>query len=145
MKHRRIGQSLRASSATAAPGIAAEGVYAALVAAQRNAGDVPLCLALEKLAGDTGQNKFRHAASILRGSVLGRSIDDGAALLRIAAFPPARRRDAVGLVARQLAGAGASSARLEAVARRLRRKRREKLKRTMGSIRCLDPVDRRHE
>jgi hypothetical protein len=107
------------------PRQAAERIYAALIEAQRDAGDVGLAAALEKLAEGTGQNKFRHAASILRGKVLGRSaIDDKAALRRVAAFPPTRRREAVGIVALQVAGVGASEARVEAIAQRLRRKLR---------------------
>jgi hypothetical protein len=122
-------QSRRASGAiTADLGDAANGIYACILAAQRDAGDVALCAALEKLAEGTGQNKFRFAASILRGIVLGRTaIDDGDALRRIATFPPARQREAVGLVARHVAGDQATDARVKAIARRLRRKRRAKL------------------
>jgi hypothetical protein len=112
---------------------AADGVYAAIVAAQREAGDVALCAALEKLAEGTGQNKFRHAAAILRGRSLGRkAIDDRAALRHIEASPPDRRREAVGAVALQVAGPDATDARIEAIAQRLRSKLRK-----MKRINCL--------
>jgi hypothetical protein len=104
---------------------AAEAIYHAMLDAQRDAGDVALCEALDLLAAGTGQNKFRHAASVLRGTVLGRhAINDREALRRVAAFPAARRREAVGIVARQVAGVDASDARVDAIAQRLRRKLR---------------------
>jgi hypothetical protein len=106
--------------------LAAE-IYNAVLNAQHDDSDAVLSEALDLLAQNTGQNKFRHAASIVRGRALGRSvIDDKAALRRVAAFPPARRREAVGVVARQVAGAHASDKRVAAIARRLRRKLREK-------------------
>src|SRR6266446_6425462 len=81
----------------------------ALALLAREIGDVGICQALDLLAEGTGQNKYQHAASILRGTVAGRpTIDDEAALRRIAAFPAARRREAVGIVAGKLAGEGAS-------------------------------------
>jgi len=54
----------------------------------------------------TGQNTARHAGRILSGAArAGRQgIDDSDALRRIAAFPPRRCREAVGAVARLLAG-----------------------------------------
>ncbi|WMT78858.1 hypothetical protein [Bradyrhizobium sp. Ash2021] len=105
---------------------AAEAIYNAMLQAQRDAGDAALCEALDLLAADTGQNKFRFAASVLRGTTLGRlAINDAEALRRITAFPPARRREAVGVVARQVAGAEANPARVDAIAHRLRRKLRE--------------------
>jgi hypothetical protein len=104
----------------------AEAILAVVLEAQRDAGDEVLCDALDLLAEGTGQNKFRHAASVLRGKVLGRSvIDDKAALRRIRAFSAARRREAVGIVAREVAGTDASEARVEAIAHRLRRKLRK--------------------
>jgi hypothetical protein len=107
--------------------LAAEAVYDAILKAQRDAGDVALCEALDLLAAGTGQNKFRHAASVLRGTVLGRhAINDREALRRIEAFPAVRRREAVGIVARQIAGPDANDARVDAVANRLRRKLRER-------------------
>jgi hypothetical protein len=100
---------------------AAEALHAAVLEAQRVAGDAALCDALELLSEGTGQNKFRHAASILRGTLLGRSaIDDKEALRRVAAFPPDRRREAVGIVAGQVAKARGEN--VDSVERRLRRK-----------------------
>jgi hypothetical protein len=103
---------------------AAEALHAAVLEAQRVAGDAALCDALELLSEGTGQNKFRHAASILRGTVLGRSaIDDKEALRRVAAFAahhPDRRREAVGIVAGQVAKASGEN--VDSVERRLRRK-----------------------
>ncbi len=110
---------------------AAEAVYDAILDAQRDAGDIALCEALDKLTSATGQNRFRHAASILRGTKLGRhAIDDREPLRRIAAFPAARHRDAVGIVARNIAGLGASPKQVKTIARRLQRK----LKRQIGSV-----------
>jgi hypothetical protein len=104
----------------------AEAIYSAMIEAQRVDGDAALCEALDLLAAGTGQNKFRHAASVLRGTVLGRSaVDDKEALRRVAAFPPARRREAVGLIARQVAGPGAEPKDVESIGRRLRRKLRQ--------------------
>jgi hypothetical protein len=89
-----------------------------------------VCAALRLLGKATGEAKFRHAAAIVGGISLGRTaIDDHAALRKIVGFEPARRRAAVGIVARQIAGAGATDARVEAVARRLRRKL-QKMKRS---------------
>jgi hypothetical protein len=105
---------------------AAEAIYNGLLNAQRDDGDGALCDALDKLAEGTGQNKFRHAASVLRGTVLGRSaIDDVAALRRITAYPAAQRREAVGIVARQIAGSDATEKQIDAIAHRLRRKLRQ--------------------
>lgn len=83
----------------------ADGIYAALVAAPREVGDLALCEALEKLASKTGRNLFRHAAAVVRGRSRGgrKPIDDGAALRRIAAYAPDRRREAVGALALQMA------------------------------------------
>jgi hypothetical protein len=105
----------------------AEAILAAVLQAQRDVGDVALCEALDRLAQGTGENRFRFAANVIRGTKLGRhEIDDRAALRRIAAFPPAQRHKAVGIVAGQIAGAGASEQRVEAIANRLRRKLRKK-------------------
>jgi hypothetical protein len=104
-----------------------EGLYLALLNSQRDDGDVALCEALDLLAEGTGQNCFRHAASVIRGRALGRhAIDDKAALRRIAAYPADRRREAVGIEARQIAGADASDKQVDAIAHRLRRKLRTK-------------------
>ncbi len=107
---------------------AAQAIYRAVLQAQRDAGagDMALCQALDLLAENTGENRFRHAAAIVRGVRLGRhAIDDSEALCRIEAFPPDRRREAVGIVARQVAGAEASDHEIDAVAHRLRRKLRD--------------------
>jgi len=105
---------------------AADSIYTAIIAAQRIAGDGPLCEALEKLAGETGQNVLRYAAQVLNGKTLGRRpIDDREALRRIAAFSPDRRRYAVGMVARQMPGGDDAKVRAKNE-RRLRRKVHEK-------------------
>jgi hypothetical protein len=105
---------------------AAEAILRTVLEAQREGGDVALCDALDLLAEGTGQNKFRHAASVLRGTKLGRrAIDDKVSLRRIAAFPPARRHEAVGIVARQEAGAAASKRKVDTIAHRLREKLRK--------------------
>jgi hypothetical protein len=107
---------------------AAESILQAVLNAKLDARDIALCEALEKLAEGTGQNKFRHAASVLRGTKLGRNaIDDHAALRAIAAFPPAQRHKAVGDVAGKVAGAGASDKRVKTIERRLRRKREKEI------------------
>ena len=100
----------------------AEAIYAAVLEAQRDGGDAVLSAALDLLAKASGENRFRFAASVIRGIKLGRhAIDDREALRRVAAFPAARRREAVGIVARQVAGVNASEARVDAIAQRLRR------------------------
>ena len=82
--------------------------------------------ALHLLADRTGQNRFRHAASILGGGLAHRpAIDDRAALRRIAGFPASRQRDACAIVARDLAGEGASKSEVVAIAQRLRKKRKQ--------------------
>jgi hypothetical protein len=53
-------------------------------------------------------------------------IDDNASLRRIRSFPPAQRHRAAGIVAGQVAGAGAGRQRVKAIANRLRRKLRKK-------------------
>jgi hypothetical protein len=81
--------------------------------------------ALHLLAEHTGENRYRFAARIIGGLECRRpSIDDRAALRRIASFPPERQRAAVGIVARDMAGAGATDAAVVAIATRLRRKRK---------------------
>jgi hypothetical protein len=105
------------------PSPAAEAVYDAILKGQRDAGDIALCEALDKLTSATGQNRFRHAASVLRGTKLGRhAIDDKASLRRIMATPADRRREAVGILAGQIAAT--SGERPDSIARRLRRKRK---------------------
>ena len=101
----------------------AEQIYEVLLAGQRDAGDAALCDALALLAENSGRNVFRHAAQIVRGAKSGRpTIDDVAALARIATYPVTRRREAVAIVARQVAGSEASRKTVDAVAHRLRRK-----------------------
>jgi hypothetical protein len=101
--------------------LAAE-LYNRMLAAQCDAGEVAREV-LDMLAADTGQNAFRHAASILRGRVLGRTaIDDSEALRRVAAFPPDRRREAVGIVAKQVARANPGGPQIGSIERRLHRK-----------------------
>jgi hypothetical protein len=98
-------------------------LYAVMLKAQHDVGDSPISEALAMLGANTGLNKFRHAASYVRGTVSGRTaIDDGEALHRIARFSAKRRREAVGIVTRQMEGPEASAARIEATERRLRRK-----------------------
>src|SRR5439155_9067093 len=99
--------------------LVAQGIYAALLAAQKDAGDAALCDALDLLARGTGQNKFQHAANILRGTVLGRrAIDDREALRRIRDFSADRQHEAVGIVAGQMAKASGEKA--GSIERRLR-------------------------
>jgi hypothetical protein len=90
-------------------------------------GDDPDLMLVELLdvhADRTGQNTPRHAGRILRGARrAGRKrLDDSDALRRIAAFPPWRRREAVGIVAKWLAGEGADEKTVHTIERRLRRK-----------------------
>jgi hypothetical protein len=108
---------------------AAEAVYNAILHARRVAGDAPLCDALDRLGASAGQNRYRYAAAAIRGLPPGRSaIDDTHALQRILKFPPDRRRDAIGVVAFDVAGgADASAKQVHAVAWRLRRKLKMKL------------------
>jgi hypothetical protein len=99
--------------------IAAE-LYNALLQSQCDAGEVAREV-LDMLAAGTGQNTFRHAASILRGRVSGRAAtDDSEALRRVAALLPDRRREAVGIVAGQVAKT--TGEKVKNVERRLRRK-----------------------
>jgi hypothetical protein len=103
--------------------VAAERLYDAFLDARRVGGDAVVCDALDMLGAGAGQNRYRYAAAALRGLPPGRSaIDDDWALRRILKFPPDRRREAVAIVARDAAGAGASNKRVSSIARRLRRK-----------------------
>jgi hypothetical protein len=102
---------------------AAETLFGALLGAKRIGGDGAVCDALDMLGVGTGQGRYQRAAAAIRGLSPGRSaINDDRALRRISAFPAARRRDAVGVVARDVAGADASDKQVDAIARRLRRK-----------------------
>jgi hypothetical protein len=102
----------------------AESVLAAALESQRDSRDAVLTAALDLLCERTGQNKYRFAASVIRGTKLGRhAIDDRAALRRIMATPADRRREVAGKEARQIAAT--SGERPDSIARRLRRKLRE--------------------
>lgn len=104
----------------------AEALYRELLRSLQVDGDAALADALDMLARGLGENRFRHASTILRGAAAGpKSIDDAEALRRIAAFPPAQQREAVGIVAHHMAGPGASRRQVESLARRLRRKRQK--------------------
>jgi hypothetical protein len=118
--------------------IAAE-IFANVQNARRDdVGVAALCLVLDLLAESRGQNKFRHAASVVRGTELRRSaIDDREALRSIAAFSPAQRSGAVGIVALRVAGPGAAKKTVEAIKHRLRLKLKNK-KRTQG---YCPPID----
>lgn len=91
-----------------------------MIEARRVAGDAAITDALEML----GQHRYRRGATAIRGLAPGREpIDDAHALHRIMRFPPDRRRDAVGVVARDIAGgANACPKQLHAMKCRLRRK-----------------------
>jgi hypothetical protein len=103
--------------------IIAERLYAAVCDALRAGGDSALCEALALLAESTGEMRYRHAAGLVGGKRPGRfPIDDREALLRLQGFPPERRREAIAVVAREMAGEGANA---DAIARRLRRKRQK--------------------
>ena len=105
--------------------LAAE-LYDAMLRTQRDGGDAALVEALNLLGEGTNQNKYRHAGAVIGSIRLGRrAIDDRAWLRRIAEFPAARRREAVGAIAKQIAGAKAGDKQVDAIARRLRRKLRE--------------------
>ncbi|UFX41713.1 hypothetical protein HAP47_0020595 [Bradyrhizobium sp. 41S5] len=99
----------------------ADAILDALLRAKRQDADAALIEALDALAERRGENRFRYGASIIRGTVLGRTaIDDREALLRIAAYPSHRQREAVGAVAGEIANA--TGERADSIARRLRRK-----------------------
>ncbi len=111
---------------------AAERLFAAMLDSLHESGDAAICDALELLAADTEKNTFRHAAAFVRGAISGRpAINDLEALRRIATFPLSRRREAIGIVAKELGGRDADPARVDAIARRLRHKR-AKMKRKKG-------------
>jgi hypothetical protein len=109
-----------------------------LEAQRRLAGDEVIAGALDLLAANSGQNAFRHAAQAVRGAARPgrRAIDDRAAIRRIEQYPEAMRREAVGIVAGQIAGSGADKADVDAIAHRLRRK----LKRTKWMCPPLSPT-----
>jgi hypothetical protein len=115
------------------PAIAA--IYASLADPEAQ-----LASLLDLHAERTGRNAARHAAKILRGAVQnGRhGIDDTAALRKIAGFSPSKRRQAVGMVARFMAGEGASKRKIAAIAQRLRRKLRNERKMHTNDV-CISP------
>jgi hypothetical protein len=79
---------------------------------------------LDLHAERTGRNAARHAARVLRGAVKNgrRGIDDTASLRRIAKFPPSQRHQAVGIVAKFMAGGETASKRkVASIGKRLRR------------------------
>jgi hypothetical protein len=101
----------------------AEAIYYAIVDGIDAGGDQALADALELLGSRKG-NQFDHAAAaIRRGRLSGRpTVDDSCALRRIADFPAHRKHQAVGIVAGDLAGPGATPREIHAIERRLRRK-----------------------
>jgi hypothetical protein len=103
--------------------VAAEALHDAILDARRIAGDAAVCDALDMAGAGAGQSQYRRAATAIRGLPPGRSpIDDEWALRRILKFPPDQRREAVGIVAPDVAGAKASSKEIAAAERQLRRK-----------------------
>jgi len=114
------------------PRILAEAIYDGSLRSQGDDVGSVLCELLDLHAIRTGQNTARHAGRILSGAArAGRQgIDDSDALRRIAAFSPRRCREAVGAVARLLAGPHADKKTVHRIERRLRRKRCEQMKRT---------------
>ena len=103
---------------------AAETLRDAILDARRIAGDGAVCDALDRLGAGAGQSRYRHAAAAIRGLASGRpAINDDWALRRIRKFPPARRRDAVGIMAKDMAArAGPGSKKVKSIERRLHRK-----------------------
>jgi hypothetical protein len=102
---------------------AAERIYAEIVASRRIGGDGPFCEVLERIADEWGRPVLRYAAQALRGKTGGRAaIDDRRALRRIEAWPAAHKSEAVGIVAREMAGPEADPKQVKAIERRLRRK-----------------------
>jgi hypothetical protein len=104
--------------------LAAEALYGAIIEARRDAGDAAVCDALDMLGAGAGQDRYLRAASAIRDLAPGRpAVDDELALRRIMKYPPDRRREAVGIVARHLApGADAGSKNFKSIRRRLSRK-----------------------
>jgi hypothetical protein len=111
--------------------VAAEALHDAILDARRVAGDGAICDAFDLLGASAGHGRYRRAAAAIRGLPPGRAaIDDDLALQQILKFPPNRRRDAVGVVAREMAremaDAEASRKQVHAIEVRLRRKLKEK-------------------
>jgi hypothetical protein len=110
---------------------AALAMFAAMVEARRDAGDAALCDGLDLLAAEGhGQGRYARAAAAIRGLAPGRpAIDDTRAIDRILKFPPDRRRDAIGIVALDVAGGSAASPQqVHAAACRLRLKLKLEMK-----------------
>jgi hypothetical protein len=103
---------------------AAEALYGAMIEARRDGGDAVVIDALDMLGAHPGQHRYRRAATAIRSLAPGREpIDDAHALQRIMKFAPARRRDAVGVIARDVAGGDdASEKQVHAAKCRLHRK-----------------------
>jgi hypothetical protein len=103
---------------------AAEALSGAMIEARRDGGDGAICDALELLGAHPGQSRYRRAATAIRSLPPGRSaIDDEHALRRILKFQPDRRREAVGIVAIDVAGgADATAKQVHAATCRLHRK-----------------------
>jgi hypothetical protein len=104
--------------------LATDAVFAAMLDARRAGGDAAICDALDRLGAGAGQNRYRYAAAAIRGRPPGRSaIDDAHALQRILKFAPVLRREAVGVIARDVAGgAAATEKQVHAAKCRLHRK-----------------------
>jgi hypothetical protein len=73
---RRCGRTSMSSNQRS---VTAEDLYNAMLSALRDGGDAKLCRALDMLAGDTRQNKYKNAASVIGGTVLCRHAIDAAA------------------------------------------------------------------
>jgi hypothetical protein len=102
--------------------VAVDAVYSAILDARRVAGDAAVCDALDRVGAGAGQGGYRHAAAAIRGLAPGRpEIDDDWALSRIMKFPPDRRREAVGIVAKDMARAPGAG-KVKSITRRLHRK-----------------------
>jgi hypothetical protein len=111
--------------------IAAERLHDAILDARRVGGDAVVCDAFEMLGAVPGQQRYRYAAAAIRGLPPGRPADDDDdALQRILKFPESQHRDAVGIVARDMArevvDVDARRKRAHANACRFRRKLKEK-------------------
>lgn len=135
MRTIKINQVQSSRQASAPRRAAADRIYVAIAEARRIHGDGPFCDVLERLAVETGRNVLRYAAQVINGKTGGRKEkDDRRAIQRIVAWPKAHRHEAVGIVAREMAGPGAGERSIEAIAQRLRGKLR-KINEGKGSIR----------
>jgi hypothetical protein len=102
---------------------AAEELLIRILETLRDEGDAALCEALDLLSGATGENRFRHASSIVRGGARSgrRRIKDDRDLAEVAALEAKghSRPRAISIVARAHASPSASA---DSVARRYRRR-----------------------